>query len=82
MPISFQALWRRSASRQTSGIIDLSKRLGVTEDATNTLLRIVGQQAVPLERLSETLIRIANDYKPLRGQAAALTNGCGDKPPR
>jgi hypothetical protein len=67
-----EAAARGATGPLTSGIIDLSKRLGVTEDATKTLLRIVGQQDVPLERLSETLIRIANDYKRLRGQAAAL----------
>jgi tetratricopeptide (TPR) repeat protein len=56
----------------TSVIVDLSKRLGVTEDATKTLLRIVGEQDVPLERLSETLNRVANDYKRLQAQVAAL----------
>jgi tetratricopeptide (TPR) repeat protein len=56
----------------TNMIADLGKRLGVTEDATKTLLRIVGDQDVPLERLSETLSRIANDYKRLQEQAAAL----------
>src|SRR5262245_15835348 len=35
----------------TATIVDLSKKLGVTEDATKTLLRIVGQQDVPLEGL-------------------------------
>ena len=41
-------------------------------DATKTLLRILGEQDVPLERLSETLNRVANNYKRLQGQAAAL----------
>ena len=54
-------------------INDLSERLGVTKDATKTLLRIVGEQPnVPLERLSETLTKVANDYKRLQAQAAAL----------
>jgi tetratricopeptide (TPR) repeat protein len=56
----------------TTVIVDLSKRLGVTEDAAKTLLRIVGEQDVPLERLTETLYRVANDYKRLQEQAAAL----------
>ncbi|HYZ64332.1 MAG TPA: hypothetical protein VE650_17920, partial [Acetobacteraceae bacterium] len=51
---------------------DLSRKLGITEDATKTLLRIVGEQDVPLERLSETLARVATDYKRLQAQAAAL----------
>jgi hypothetical protein len=53
-------------------IVDLSKRLGITQDTTKTLLRIVGEQDVPLDRLSETPNRIANDYKRLQDQAAAL----------
>lgn len=67
-----EAAARGATGPLTSAIVDLSKRLGITEDATKTLLRIVGEQDVPLERLSETLNRVANDYKRLQGQAAAL----------
>jgi CHAT domain-containing protein len=67
-----EAAARGATGPLTSAIVDLSKRLGITEDATKTLLRIVGEQDVPLERLSETLNRVANDYKRLRRQAAAL----------
>ena len=67
-----EAAARGATGPLTSAIVDLSKRLGITEDATRTLLRIVGEQDVPLERLSETLYRVANDYKRLREQAAAL----------
>ena len=67
-----EAAARGATGPLTNAIIDLSKRLGVTEDATKTLLRIVGEQDVPLERLSETLNRVANDYKRLQEQAAAL----------
>ena len=67
-----EAAVRGATGPLTSTIVDLSKRLGVTEDATKTLLRIVGEQDVPLERLSETLNRVANDYKRLQAQAAAL----------
>jgi len=67
-----EAAARGATAPLTSTIVDLSKRLGVTEDATKTLLRIVGEQDVPLERLSETLLRVANDYKGLQAQAAAL----------
>src|SRR5262249_40781598 len=67
-----EAAARGATAPLTTVIVDLSKRLGVTEDATKTLLRIVGEQDVPLERLSETLIRVANDYKQLQAQVAAL----------
>src|SRR4051794_29808283 len=67
-----EAAARGATGPLTSTIVDLSKRLGVTEDATKTLLRIVGEQDVPLERLSETLNRVATDYKRLQEQAAAL----------
>ena len=67
-----EAAARGATGPLTSAIVDLSKRLGITEDATKTPLRIVGEQDVPLERLSETLNRVANDYKRLQGQAAAL----------
>jgi hypothetical protein len=43
-------------------IVDLSKRLGVTEDAALTLLRIIGQRDVPLEQLSQKLTEVANQY--------------------
>jgi len=52
---------------------DISKRLGITEEAAKTLLRIVGEQSdVPDERLAEELIKVANDYKRLQTQVAAL----------
>ncbi len=43
---------RGATAPLTTAIVDLSKRLGVTEDAAKTLLRIVGEQDVPLERLT------------------------------
>ena len=67
-----EAAARGAAGPLTNTIVDLSKRLGATEDATKTLLRIVGEQDVPLERLSEALNRVATDYKRLQAQAAAL----------
>ena len=68
-----EAATRGATGPLTAAIVDLSKRLGVTEDATRTLLRIAGEQDVPLERLSEALGRVANDYKRLQAQAAALS---------
>ena len=67
-----EAAARGATAPLTTAIVDLSKRLGVTEDATKTLLRIVGEQDAPPERLSETLNRVANDYKRMQAQAAAL----------
>jgi tetratricopeptide (TPR) repeat protein len=67
-----EAAARGATAPLTDTIVALSKQLGVTEDATKTLLRIVGEQDVPLERLSETLAKVANDYQRLQAQAAAL----------
>src|SRR5262249_40215487 len=67
-----EAAARGAAGPLTATIIELSRRLGATEDATKALLRIVGEQDAPPERLSETLNRGANDYIRLRDQAAAL----------
>jgi tetratricopeptide (TPR) repeat protein len=51
----------------------VSTKLGVTREAAKALLRIAGEQDVPDERLAEILTKIANDYKRLQQQAAALT---------
>lgn len=60
----------------TTPLIDrietISKRLGITENAAKTLLGIAGEQSVPDERLAETLTKVANDYKRLQDQLAAL----------
>ncbi len=54
-------------------IADISKTLGVTEEAAKTLLKIVGEDAnVPDDKLAEALTKVAGDYKRLRTQAAAL----------
>jgi tetratricopeptide (TPR) repeat protein len=53
-------------------IADISGRLGVTENAAKTLLRIVGERDVPNERLAEALSQVAADYKRLRTQVAGL----------
>jgi tetratricopeptide (TPR) repeat protein len=55
-------------------VVDISKQLGVTQEAAKTLLRIAGEQTnIPDERLAETLTKIANDYKRLQEQVAALS---------
>jgi len=38
-------------------IVDLSQKLGVTQGAALTLLRVLGQQDVPLEQLPQKLSR-------------------------
>jgi hypothetical protein len=55
-------------------IVDISQRFGITQEAAKTLLRIVGEQPdVPDERLAEALTKVANDYKRLQAQVAALS---------
>ena len=54
-------------------IADISKTLGVTEDAAKTLLKIVGEDPnIPEDKLAEALTKVASDYKRLQAQAAAL----------
>jgi tetratricopeptide (TPR) repeat protein len=53
-------------------IVDLSNRLGVTQGAALTLLRIVGQRDVPFERLPEKLAEVASQYQQAQAQLAAL----------
>jgi tetratricopeptide (TPR) repeat protein len=53
---------------------EVSKQLGVTEEAAKTLLKIVGEQTdVPDERLAEVLTRVANDYSRLKAQTSGLS---------
>ena len=61
-----------AAGSQADTIIDLSKRLGVTENAVVTLLHVLDQEEVPLERLPQKLSEIADQYKKLQVQVAAL----------
>lgn len=54
-------------------IVDISKTLGVTEDAAKTLLKIVGDDPnVPDDKLAEALTKVAGDFKRLQAQAAVL----------
>ena len=53
-------------------IEDLGKRLGATDGAVRTMLRIIGQQEVPLERLPEKLAEVAQQYKTATDRVAAL----------
>ena len=62
-------------------ITDISKTLGVTEDAAKTLLKIVGEDAnVPDDKLAEALTKVATDYKALKAQAAAAAGLTTENP--
>src|SRR5262245_37806418 len=55
-------------------ISDVSKTLGVTEEAAKTLLSIVGEQPdVPDQDLGKALAKVAADYKRLKAQIAAIS---------
>jgi hypothetical protein len=52
----------------------LSRRLGVTREATMTLLRIVGEQPDSADQdLSKALSKVATDYTNLQAQIAAMS---------
>jgi tetratricopeptide (TPR) repeat protein len=54
-------------------IVQISKALGVTEDAAAKLLKIVGEDPnIPEDKLAEALSKVAADYQRLRAQVAAL----------
>ena len=54
-------------------ITEISKTLGVTEDAAKKLLKIVGEDpSIPGDKLAEALTKVAGDYKRLQAQVAAL----------
>src|ERR1700731_648936 len=53
-------------------IVDLSSRLGVTEGAAVSMLRIIGQQDVPPEKLPQKLAEVAAQYKSAMDRLAAL----------
>jgi hypothetical protein len=59
--------------RLVDRIVQISKTLGVTEDAAKTLLKIVGEDSnVPEDKLAEALSNVAADYQRLKAQVAAL----------
>src|SRR5262249_4740752 len=54
-------------------ISEISKTLGVTKDAANKLLKIVGEDPnIPEDKLAEALGKVAADYQRLQAQLAAL----------
>lgn len=62
-------------------ISDISKTLGVTQKAAESLLMIVGEnEHVSDDRLADALTRVAADYKRLQAQAAAAAGLGQDNP--
>jgi tetratricopeptide (TPR) repeat protein len=54
-------------------ITEISKTLGVTEEAAKTLLKIVGQDSnIAQDKLAEALTKVAGDYRRLQIRVAAL----------
>lgn len=54
-------------------IVQISEALGVTKDAAEKLLKIVGEdQNIPDDKLGEALRKVAADYQRLQAQVAAL----------
>jgi hypothetical protein len=54
-------------------VADISKTLGVTDDAAKTLLKIVGDDPnIPDDKLAEALTKVARDYNELQTQVSAL----------
>jgi tetratricopeptide (TPR) repeat protein len=53
-------------------IVDLSQKLGITQGAALTLLRVLGQQDVPLEQLPQKLAEVTAQYKQAVDRLAAL----------
>ena len=55
-------------------IKDISGKFKITEQAALTLLRIVGEDStIPGDKLGSVLIKVAEDYKRLKAQVAALS---------
>jgi tetratricopeptide (TPR) repeat protein len=53
-------------------IVDLSQKLGVTEGAALTLLKVLGEQDVRLEKLPQKLAEVTAQYKQAMDRLAAL----------
>jgi len=53
-------------------IVDLGNTLGVTQGAAVTMLRIIGEQDVPLEKLPQKLAEVAEQYKQAMDRLATL----------
>lgn len=77
-PTQLQELTRAAASGATEPLLNrvetLSKSLGVSQSATKTLLKLVGeQQSVSAEDIPAALDRVAAKYKNLQAQVSSLS---------
>jgi tetratricopeptide (TPR) repeat protein len=64
----------------TSQLIELAKQLGTTQEAVRSMLHIAGHDDIPADRVSDTLIAIATQYRTLRQALTpqALTRSADD----
>jgi tetratricopeptide (TPR) repeat protein len=68
-----EAVVKGATEPLTHQIVDISKTLGVTQDAAEKLLKIVGEDPnIPEDKLAESLSKVAADYQRLQTQVAAL----------
>jgi len=67
-----QELIKAERAGDADRIVDLSNKLGVTQGAAITMLRIIGQQDVPVEKLPRKLAEVAEQYKQAMDRLAAL----------
>ena len=68
-----EAAVKAAIEAQQEHLDKISERLGVTKSAATNLLKIVGEDPnIPDDKLAETLSKVANDYKRLQAQVAAL----------
>jgi hypothetical protein len=71
-PEQVQELIRAAHAGDADKIADLSTRLGVTQGAAVTMLRVIGEHDVRLEKLPEKLAEVAKQYKSAVERLAAL----------
>jgi tetratricopeptide (TPR) repeat protein len=68
-----EAAVKAAIEEQQERIEKISKTLGVTEEAAEKLLKIVGEDPnIPEDKLAEALSKVAADYQRLQAQVAAL----------
>lgn len=67
-----QDLVKAARAGDADKIASLSSKLDVTQGAAVTMLRIIGQQDVPFEKLPQKLAEVAEQYKSAMERLAAL----------
>ena len=75
-----EAVVRGATEPLARELADVSKTLGVTENAAKTLLKIVGEDPnIPEDKVAEALSNVATDYQRLKAQVAALNPDNSDR---